>query len=83
MENEEIKKLLIEQHEDTQRYLGAMQEHYDGKIAGVMELVQDIPAIKEKVDLTFDKVGEIAVDVEVVKEVIKDHSRSIAKLQAH
>lgn len=101
-----------EAQEKTERYLGALKEDFDHKLAVVMEvakdvvdiketikdipaikeaiqdiplikeIIKDIPAIKEKLDLTFDKVGEIAVDVEVIKEVIKDHEQELQQLRA-
>ncbi|PIP30363.1 hypothetical protein COX25_05150, partial [bacterium (Candidatus Howlettbacteria) CG23_combo_of_CG06-09_8_20_14_all_37_9] len=39
----------------------------DSDFKAIMEYVKDIPAIKEKLEATFDEVGELRVDMEVVK----------------
>ena len=74
--------IVAEVTEKTERYIGALKEDFDHKLDVVLELVQDIPAIKTKLDLTFEKVGELAVDMEVVKEAVKDHEHRLQKLEA-
>lgn len=81
MEKKELKELLVQQQERTERYLGTLKEDFDHKLNAVLESVKDVPAIKEKVDLTFEKVGEIAIDTEVIKEAIKDHEHRLQRIE--
>lgn len=77
-----VSKSVSESEQRMQRYIGVIKKDFDHKIDMVLELVQDIPAIKTKLDLTFVKVGEIAIDVEVIKETVKDHEVRLQKLEA-
>ena len=80
--NKEMKKILAEQQEQTERYLGALKEDFDSKLDAVLEYVKDIPAIKNRQEIMFDKMGEMAEDVTIVKEVTKDQERRLQKLEA-
>ena len=73
MNKDELESVLNKQSEKTELYLVALKEDFDHKVNSILEVVNDLPNIKSKVDLTFDKVGEIASDVEVIKETVKDH----------
>ncbi len=68
--------------EDFSREVGALKEDFDHKLDVVLEI---LPDIQQKLDATFEKVGEIAVDVDVdvIKTVVKDHEHRIQKLEAH
>lgn len=103
--DEEIKKLLQEHQEQTERYIGIIKEDSDQKFETIMEYVKDIPDIKERLtkveeavqempvinkrldriettlDATFEKVGEVAIDVEVIKETVGTHSQEITQLK--
>ncbi len=52
-------------------------EDIQSKIDLIFEAVEPIPQIQEKLDATFEEVGNLRVDMEVVKETIKDHEQSI------
>ncbi len=80
--DQKIDENFAASQEQADHHLMAMQEHFDSKIAGVMELIQDIPVIKARLDMTFDKAGETAADHEITKLVVKEHSQDIAKLKA-
>lgn len=90
MDEKDLKRLLTEQAERiaadaearTKRYVGALQEDFNHKLEAIQEAVQTVPEIKRTVDLTFEKVGEITVDLEVLKEVVKDHEKRLQKLEA-
>lgn len=69
--------------EDFSREVGALKEDFDHKLDVVLEVVSVLPDIQQKLDATFEKVGEIAVDVDVIKTVVKDHEIRIQKLEAH
>lgn len=100
---DEIEKLLTRQadlvakesDERIQLYIGGLKEDFDHKLDAVVEYVQDIPKIKEdvnvlqkdiaemkpKLDATFEKVSEIAVDTEVIMESLKNHERRLQQLE--
>lgn len=75
----------------TQRYVGSLQEDFDHKLDAVLEATQPIEKIQQelsilkdnmedvvpKIDATFEKVGEIAVDVEVIKTAVTEHERKL------
>lgn len=90
MDDKELKRLLTEQADRiaadaearTKRYVGALQEDFNHKLETIREAVQDVPEIKKTVDLTFEKVGEITVDLEVTKEVVKEHEQRLQKIEA-
>jgi len=73
----QAKEAAEEVEDRTKRHLGVLQEDFEHKVDAVIEAVEDIPNIKRKVDLTFDKVGGIAVDLEVVKKMVKEHEREL------
>lgn len=70
----ELKKILTEQRKEYEQYIGTLKEDFDHKLEAISEAVQTVPEIKKTVDLTFEKVGEIAVDLEVTKVVSKNTS---------
>lgn len=72
---------MILENLKTGRYLRALKEDFDHKLDAVLEAVGDVPEIKRKADLTLDKVGEIASDVEVTKEVVKDHELRLQRTE--
>ncbi len=75
----------------TQRYVGALKKDFDHKLDAVLEAVQpigkmqnEISILKDniedmtpKVDATFEKVGEIAVDIEIIKATVKTHETKL------
>ncbi len=77
----QAKEVAVGSDERMQRYIGGLKEDFDHKLGAVLEFVKDVPRIKQKLDATFDKVGEIAVDVEVIKEAAKDHERRLQRLE--
>ncbi len=93
-----VQRLSIEAEERTQLYFQAAEARFSDKLESVRSdlaskiddvndkvetiLTTEIPEIKRKIDLTFEKVGEIAVDVEVIKETVKDHEVRIQRLEA-
>lgn len=77
-----IEGVLKKQQETTERYIGGLKEDFDHKLDVVMEYVKDIPAIKEKQDMMFEQMGQMAVDIEVIKETVKDHEQRLQKVEA-
>ncbi len=75
-------EIVAEVTEETQRYIGALKEDFDHKLDAVLEVVSVLPDIQQKLDATFEKVGEIVVDIDVIKTVVKDHEHRIQKLEA-
>ena len=67
--------------ERMQRYIGGLKEDFDHKLDTVLEYVQDIPVMKQKLDATFEAVGALTVDVEVIKDAIKDHELRLQRLE--
>src|SRR3989338_8283117 len=61
-----------ESDERMQRYIGGLIEDFDHKIDTVMEYVKEIPDMKAKLDVTLEKDVEMAVDVEIIKNAVKD-----------
>jgi hypothetical protein len=76
-----VSKMRKESDERIQRYLGGLKEDFDRKLDTIMEYVKDTPAIK-KLNITFDKVGEIAVDTEIIKEAVNNHERRLERLES-
>jgi hypothetical protein len=62
-------------------YIGALKEDSDHKLAAIMEYVKDVPAIKEKQDVMFDKIGDMATDVVVIKDTVQNHERRLQRLE--
>lgn len=82
IDKKELKKILTEQRKEYEQYIGTLKEDFDHKLEAIHEAVQTVPEIKRVVDLTFEKVGEITVDLEVTKEVVKDHEQRLQKIEA-
>lgn len=72
----------VESEERMKIYIGGLKEDFDHKLDVVMEYVQEIPAIKEKQDMMFEKIGEMAIEIEVIKEAVADHSVRLEKVEA-
>ncbi len=81
IDKEELRKILGEQREQTERYLGSLKEDFDHKLDAVLEYVKDMPTILNKQDIMFDKIGEMAEDITVIKETVKDHERRLQRLE--
>lgn len=77
-----VQKISAESDERIERYIGVLKEDFDDKLVVVLEYVKDIPQIKEKQDMMFDKMGEMVTDNEVGKEVLKDHEERLQRLEA-
>ena len=52
-------------------------EDIQDKINLILEAVEPIPKMQDKLEATFEEVGNVRVDLEVMKETIKAHSESI------
>lgn len=63
------------------RYIGGLKEDFDGKFDTVMEYVVEIPALKEKQDMMFEKMGEMAENITIIKETVKDHEVRLQRLE--
>lgn len=81
MKIDEMKALLREHQAQTERHMGALKEDFDHKLDVILEAVKNIPVIKETLDRTFEKVGEITVDIEVVKTAIQDHEQRVRAVE--
>ena len=58
MDKKEADELLKKYADQSERYLGSLKEDFEHKMDAVLEAVSDVPEIKRKVDMTFDKVGK-------------------------
>jgi hypothetical protein len=58
--------------------MDGMEKRLDGKIENILQIVTET---NRKADLTFEKVGEIAVDVEIIKETVKDHEVRLQRVE--
>lgn len=76
-----IEEVVVQERKQTERYIGALKEDFDHKVDAVMEYVKDIPPMKEKQEMMFDTMGQMAEDITVIKEVVKDHSTEIQRLK--
>lgn len=56
-------------------------EDIQGKINLILEAVEPIPKMQETLDATFEEVGNLRTDMEVVKATITNHSEQISTLQ--
>lgn len=86
---------LKESEARMQRYLGTLKEDTDHKLEAITEYVKDIPNIKERVGVleeevseikkmgavTFEAVGDMAVDVEMIKESVKHHEERLSRIE--
>lgn len=68
--------------ERIERYIGAVTQDFQHKMDAVLEYVKDIPAIKERQEMMFETMGEMAEDITVIKESVKDHEHRLQKLEA-
>ena len=68
-----IDKQRQESDERMQRYSGALKEDSDHRMDAIFEYVKDMPSIKRLAELTFEKVGELAVDHEVRAQKLESH----------
>lgn len=96
IDEKKLRQIFGEQQEQTERYIGSLKEDFDHKLDAVFEYVKDIPTITQKQviagkklerveelqDVLVDKVGEIAEDITVIKETVKDHKVRFQKLEA-
>jgi hypothetical protein len=76
-----VKKQMEQQRKEFEHYTGVLAEDFDHKLQAVAESVQVLPEMQETLNATFEKVGEISVDVEVIKETIQDHERRLQHLE--
>jgi hypothetical protein len=51
------------------------------ELKAIHELVQDVPAIKKKVDKLEEDMSEVKAGIKVIKSVVKKHSDEIKELQ--
>lgn len=81
-----IETLVKESDERAERYIGVVKEDSDHKFAVAMEVIssmQDkIQNIEQTVNATLEKVGEIAVDTEMIKAKVSDHDVRLQKIEA-
>lgn len=70
MKKKEFEEIFERYNERTERYIGALKEDFDDQLQAIFEYAKNIPTIKTKLDATFKKVGDIAIDVEMVKETV-------------
>ena len=70
----EIKKLLEDHRDKTERFIGAVTEDFCHKMDAVLEYVKDLPLIKSRQDMLIDQVAELTEDMVVVKEIAREHS---------
>lgn len=57
-------------------YTNALLESIEDKFQIVVEATQGIPRVEEKLDATFEEVGKLRVDVDVLNVALSDiHSR--------
>lgn len=81
MNTDDVDKILKKYQKQTEQYLGSLKEDFDHKLDAVLEYVSDVPEMKTKIDLTFEKVGEFTEKVEVATDVLKDHEQRIRKIE--
>lgn len=106
-----IKEVVADAEEKTERYMGALKEDFDYKFEAVMEALEPLDGMNERLtsledkvnslddkvgdlaekvdnigvrqEAMFEKLGEVAVDVTEIKEVVKDHEVRLQKLESH
>jgi hypothetical protein len=66
---------------DSARML-VLHEEMNDKFNVIMEYVRDIPEIKQRVTRLEEDLGVVGLDVSVIKNVVKQHSKDIADLKA-
>lgn len=67
--------------DEFKREIGAFKEDIDHKLDAVLEYVKDVPNIAEKQDMMFETIGNMAEDVTIIKESVKDHEVRLQKLE--
>jgi hypothetical protein len=75
-------ELTKESDERMKVYIGGLKEDFDSKLETVLELVEEIPNIKAKQDMMFEKIVEVAEDVTILKETVADHALRLQRLEA-
>jgi type IV secretory pathway ATPase VirB11/archaellum biosynthesis ATPase len=65
---------------DSARML-VLHEEMNDKFNVIMEYVRDIPEIKQRVTRLEEDLGVVGLDVSVIKNVVKQHSKDIADLK--
>ncbi len=68
---EQDKKHLVwekESEERTQRYIGALKEDHQWTLDAIKENTQDIPEMKQKIDIMFEQIANQEVDITILKE---------------
>lgn len=90
-----VKLATEESKEHTERYLGAMSEDFQGKLKVVAENTtiisetrEDMSVVKEttqrmeeKLDATFERAGELSVDMTTAQQNIHNHEKRITVLE--
>ncbi len=80
---ENLKKILKEQREDYQRYLGVLSEHFESKTDLIAEQYLDIKKTldshTEILDSHTEMIGSMKVDVEIIKIDIEFIKSSLKK----
>lgn len=74
-------KAVAKAEKQFERYVGALKEDFDSKLDTVLEQTKAIPEMQQTLNATFEEVGKLRVDMEVVKETIKDHEQQLQKLE--
>jgi chromosome segregation ATPase len=72
---ENLKKILKEQREEYQRYLGAAMEHFESGVGAIAEQYGDIKETLgehgRKLDSHTEMIGSLKVDIEIIKEDVE------------
>jgi hypothetical protein len=71
-----LEKILKEQREDYQRYLGVLAEDFESKTDLIAEQYLDI---KKTLDSHTGMIGKLTVDMEIVKTDIEFMKNSLKK----
>lgn len=82
IDERKLRQLFQEQQQQTEWYLGTLKEDFDEKLQTVLEQTKVIPEIQRTLNATFDEVGKLRVDMESVKDVIKDHSQRLQEIES-
>lgn len=76
-----IKKLSEESKEEIKHYMGALSESHQHTIDAIKEDTKDVPEIKRMVTMMFENMGKQEIDIEVLKESVRDHERRLQKVE--
>lgn len=94
--SKDLSKILDDQRkqieENFERHVGAIIEHTDSKFEAVLEhsqlvgekvdrLETRVDGIEKQQEVMFDKIGEIAEDVTIIKETVQDHEQKFNRVQ--